>query len=216
LRRVETGQGVLVDGMQSLSTAVQTRMSQEETQKVISWLCPLATDGAHVSLENALCRRLHGTGEWFLESRTFEQWISAKHSSTYSSIWITGLPGSGKTLLCASAIQSALGLERQNLAVLYFFCDHRDPSKVSHDSFVMTLIRQMLSHSPDLMEQAKTLYNEKANNGDRAYNRADYIPLIESFMIRFEHVFIFCDAVDEVSEGDEIASALSRLLAHGQ
>jgi hypothetical protein len=205
-----------VEGVRALSTTVQTRTSQEETQKVMSWLCPLATDGAHISLENALGRRLIGTGEWLLKSSTFEQWIATKHSSTQSSIWITGLPGSGKTLLCASTIQSVLALKRKNVAVLYFFCDHRDPSKLTHDSFVMTLTRQMLSHSPDLIERAKALYDEKANNGDRAYNRADYIPLIESFMSRFEHVFIFCDALDEASGGHEIASTLSRLLAHGQ
>jgi hypothetical protein len=202
--------------MQALTTTVQTKMSQEETQKVLSWLCPLSTNGAHVSLENALNRRLPGTGKWFLESRVLRYWMASKESSLLSSIWVTGLPGSGKTLLCASVIERILSLEVKNIAVLYFFCDHRDPSKLTHDNFVMTLTRQMLNHSSEFVEQAKRVYDEKANNGDRTFNRADYVPLIESFMTRFEHVFIFCDALDEASEGDEIVSTLNRLLIYGQ
>jgi Cdc6-like AAA superfamily ATPase len=129
LRRIETSQSMLVDGMRTLSTKVDTQMSREEVQKVFSWLCPQPATGARVSLENALTRRLSGTGEWFLESKTFKYWRASKHSAEASSIWITGLPGSGKTLLCASIIQQLFYLKEkdtENMVVLYFFCDHRD------------------------------------------------------------------------------------------
>jgi hypothetical protein len=210
---------MLVDGMRTLSTKVDTQMSQEEAQNVLSWVCPLPTTGAQISLENALARRLPGTGEWFLQSRTFIYWLASKHSGVSSSIWITGLPGSGKTLLCASAIQKMLTIKTtgtEDMAVLYFFCDHRDPAKVTYDSFLMTLARQMLSHSPEFMDQAKKIYNEKAYNGERTFNRADYIPLIQSFMNLCKHVFILCDALDESSEGDEIAGSLEKLLSYGR
>ncbi|KAH4197368.1 hypothetical protein HBI24_158410 [Parastagonospora nodorum] len=219
LRRIETGQVLLVDGMRSLSTKVETQMSREESQKVLSWLCPLPTTGAHVSLENALARRPSGTGEWFLQSKIFTHWLVSKNSAETSSTWITGLPGSGKTLLCASAIQKLLTLQterNEDMTILYFFCDHRDPAKVTHDSFLMTLTKQILNHSPDFMEQAKKIYDEKANNGERMFNRTDYISLIQSFMSLCKHVFIFCDALDESSEGDEIANSLGNLFEYGQ
>lgn len=208
-----------MEGMRTLSTKVETQMSREEAQKVLSWLCPLPTTGAHVSLENALARRLPGTGEWFLQSKTFTYWLKSKDSAETSSIWITGLPGSGKTLLCASAIEKVLSLKprkTEDTTVLYFFCDHRDPAKVTHDSFLLTLTKQILDHSPDFMDQAKKLYDEKANNGERTFNGTDYISLIQSFVSLCRHVFIFCDALDESSEGDEIASSLGKLLAYGQ
>jgi len=205
--------------MRTLSTKVEAQMSREEAQKVLSWLCPLPTTGAHVSLENALARRMSGTGEWFLQSKTFAHWLASKDSGETSSIWITGLPGSGRTLLCASAIEKLLSLKSEkteDTTVLYFFCDHRDPAKVTHDNFLMTLTKQILNHSPDFMEQAKKVYDEKASNGEQTFNRTDYIPLIQSFMSFCKHVFIFCDALDESSEGDEIASSLGKLLAYGQ
>jgi hypothetical protein len=205
--------------MRTLSMKVQTQVSREETQKILSWLCPLRTSGAHVSLENALARRLPGTGQWFLKSKIFTHWLASKHSQDSSSIWITGLPGSGKTLLCASAIEKILTFQaegKEDWAVLYFFCDHGDPVKITHDNFIMTLTRQMLDHSPACLEQAKRIYDEKANNGDRIFNHADYIPLVQSFMNMCQHVFIFCDALDESNEGDEIAGTLNALLSYGR
>jgi hypothetical protein len=219
LRRIEADQGVLVDGMRTLNMKVQTQMSREETQKIVSWLCPLPTSGAHVSLENSLVRHLPGTGQWFFKSRTFTDWLASRYSQESSSIWITGLPGSGKTLLCAAAIEKIISFKsesKEDWAVLYFFCDHGDPAKITHDNFIMILTRQMLDHSPAFLEQAKRIYDEKANNGDRIFNRADYIPLVQSFMNMCQHVFIFCDALDESSEGDEIAGTLNALLSYGR
>jgi hypothetical protein len=210
LRRVETAQGLLLDGMKTLSINMQTQMTQEETSKVLSWLCPLSTNGAQVSLENALNRHLPGTGRWFLDSNLFKAWEAARCSS----IWITGLPGSGKTLLCASAIQKVLAKRSKTVAVLYFFCDHGDPSKVSHDSFVMTVMRQLLEQSPELIGNAKKIYDEKANNGERSFKRTDYIPLIQTFMSHFDNVYLLCDALDEASEGEEIATALKQLMSY--
>lgn len=207
--------------MQALTTTAKNQMSREETQKIMSWLCPLPTNGAQVSLENALSRHLPGTGKWFLESKTFTQWLTCKDGGEWSSIWVTGLPGSGKTLLCSSAIQKLLAIKTEkesedDMAILYFFCDHRDPTKLSHDNFLMTLTRQLLNHSPEVMEHAKKVYDEKANSGERTFNRVDHIPLIQSFMKLCKNVFILCDALDESSEGDEIAASLGTLLSHGR
>jgi hypothetical protein len=221
LRRIENSQGMIVEGLRVLTTTANTQMSREETQKILSWLCPLPTTGAQVSLDNAIARHLHGTGVWFLNSKLFQSWISPKENPHLSSIWITGLPGSGKTLLCASTIKKLLTVKAMNkslggMAILYFFCDHRDPAKVSHDSFVMTLTCQMLDLSPEFAEQAKRMYDEKAKNGDRIFNPADYISLLQSSMSLCKSVYIFCDALDESTEGDEIASSLEKLLTYGQ
>jgi hypothetical protein len=194
-------------------------MSRKETQKILSWFCPLPTTGAQVSLENALARRLPGTGMWFQESTTFTYWIASKESSQLSSIWITGLPGAGKTLLCASVIQKLVAMQAESkipLTVLYFFCDHRDPNKLTHENFIMTLTRQMLEYSPECMGHARKIYEEKANSGERTFNRGDYLSMIQSFMRLCKNVFIVCDALDESSEGDEIAGSLGKLLAYGR
>jgi hypothetical protein len=79
----------------------------------------------------------------------------------------------------------------------------------------MTLTRQMLDQLPRLMDIVKKKYDEKVNNGDRNFNRTDYIPLLEYFMNHFEQVFILCDALDDSTEGDAIAAALTRLVSYG-
>lgn len=101
IRRIETTQGLMLSELTFLSNQTRTSMNLEEINTVVSWVCPLPSDGAKVSLENALNLRFAGTGDWFLGSSTFEDWIRSDHGN----IWITGLPGSGKTLLCASTLR---------------------------------------------------------------------------------------------------------------
>jgi hypothetical protein len=196
--------------MNNLTMSIKTQITQEETQKVLSWLCPLSAHGAQISLDNALRRRLSGTGRWFLESDSYKDWFGAKSSS----LWITGLPGSGKTLLCASAVQSILANRDESTAVLYFFFDHGDPTKVSNDHLVMTMIRQLLEQSLDLVGAAKKMFDDKSHGGERPFQRTEYIPLLQSFIDHFEDVYVLCDALDEATESDRIASTLETLMLH--
>jgi amino acid transporter len=130
-------------------------------------------------------------------------------------LWITGLPGSGKTILCASVIEKARAQRGERSIILFFFCDHRDPAKLSHENFVMSLTRQLVESSPELLKHAKSIYDEKANNGDRPFNSSEYVALIESCLDCFEEVSVLCDALDEATEGEAIASTLARLSAYG-
>ena len=130
-----------------------------------------------------------------------------------SCLWLTGLPGTGKTILCAAAIQR-IRKEAQYACVLYFFCDHGDPSKRTHESFIVSLVRQMFETTPELLQQAEILYNEKSNNGERPFNRAEYVPLLCTFLGHFDRIYLFCDALDEASDGSEIAQTLEEMLQY--
>lgn len=83
-----------------MSANAKTQMNQHEAREIVQWLCPLPSDGAYASLENALHRRLPGTGKWFLQSEEFTNWIKSKSST----IWITGLrkPFYSIKLLCCA------------------------------------------------------------------------------------------------------------------
>lgn len=198
--------------MDHLATQVQTQLSREETQTLLAWLCPLSSAGAYVSLETALSRRAPGTGSWFLKSAVFQAWLYTQHDS----IWISGLPGSGKTLLCASAMDAVRTHHADKTAVLIFFFDHRDPTKLTHENFTMSIMRQLLNLSPECMDYAKKYYEEKGSKGDRSFNRSEALSMIEQLLGNFEQAFILCDALDEATEGDTIIGSLERLYSYGK
>lgn len=201
------GQNLISDEMKSMSEQLHAQMSREEARKVITWVCPTPSDGAHVSLASALSRHIPGTGEWLLRSKEFQDW----KDSDAGTMWITGLPGAGKTLLCASIIQHVQQLRTDTTAVAYFFCDHRDRAKLTHENFASSVARQMMEASPLCLEQGRLLYNEKSKEGSRPFQSDDYFSLICSFVEHLEDVFIILDALDESTEGDGIARSLARM-----
>jgi len=87
--------------------------------------------------------------------------------------------------------------------------------KVSNDNLVMTMIRQLLEQSSQLVEIAKKIYDEKSHGGDRPFHSNDYNALLQSFISHFKNVYIMCDALDEATDSDEIASTLESLIAFG-
>ncbi|KAF2869516.1 hypothetical protein BDV95DRAFT_498197 [Massariosphaeria phaeospora] len=212
IRRIEAGQDLLLEKVSLLADETKTQLSREEIRAVISWLCPSPSDGAQVSLENALRHRLPGTGLWFLDSHTFKNWIS----SSSESVWITGLPGSGKTLLCSSIIEKLQTLYTSpTTAVLFFFCDHRDKSKRTLENFLTSIMKQIVDSSSACFNKAKELYNYKGKNSGRSLNASEYFPLIRSMIPEFEDIYVVVDALDEASQGDKIANALSQLRIAG-
>ncbi|OAL56075.1 hypothetical protein IQ07DRAFT_187787 [Pyrenochaeta sp. DS3sAY3a] len=209
LRRIEAGQGVLQNDLASLSLDFHSHISREEAQKVVTYFCSTTSDGAYSSLESALSRRAPGTGRWFLGSKEFKRWYQSKDGT----IWITGLPGSGKTILSSSVIEQIRSKSYPTTAVLFYFCDHRDHSKVTHSGFLMTITKQLLDQSPECLAHAKEVYEENSNY---PFHRTEYVPLIEELMSRFEEILILVDALDEATEKDQIAESLTALHGFGK
>ncbi|KAL4963388.1 uncharacterized protein BDV14DRAFT_201803 [Aspergillus stella-maris] len=73
---------------------------------------------------NAIKRnRLPGTGDWIREEKTFRDWIKGD----YPLVWVTGIPGAGKTYLASNIITYLTEMFPQNVqhpshvSVAYFF-----------------------------------------------------------------------------------------------
>ncbi|KAH6878928.1 hypothetical protein BKA58DRAFT_466538 [Alternaria rosae] len=212
IRRIEIGQGLISDEMENISEQLSAQMSREEAQRVVTWVCPAPANGAHVSLASALSRHIPGTGEWLLHSKQFQDW----EDSNAGTMWITGLPGAGKTLLCASIIRHVQQLCTDTTAIVYFFCDHRDRAKMAHENFAASVVRQVMEASPLSLERGRVLYNEKSKKGSRPCHKEEYIPLIRSSIACLKEVFVIVDALDESTEGDAIAQSLTTIHNSGK
>lgn len=63
-------------------------------------------------------------GTWLTESPRFLHWLE----TPCSKLWLTGIPGAGKTVLAGSVIQEALNrsYSNQQVGVAFFFCDYKN------------------------------------------------------------------------------------------
>jgi hypothetical protein len=70
-----------------LSVHMKDHFDRNETESVITWLCPPESRSAYDSLDATLQLRHPGTGSWFGRSELVKRWLAG----TDDILWITGL-----------------------------------------------------------------------------------------------------------------------------
>ena len=87
-------------------------------------------------------KRYGCTAVWLPRSRQFQDWITDNEPSTF---WLSGLPGSGKTVMATAVIDSLLlrkGAEA--VGVSCFFCQYNKAETLKARTLLGSLIRQCL------------------------------------------------------------------------
>ncbi|KAH4891280.1 hypothetical protein HBH74_226530 [Parastagonospora nodorum] len=93
--------------------------------------------------------RVPGTCDWLLQDPDYLAWIN----SDSSSLWLSGGPGKGKTMLALRVIDALLTKTRdlqQDCTVLYFFCSEQDSSRNNAIAIVRGLLWQFIKRRQHL------------------------------------------------------------------
>ncbi|KAF2816739.1 uncharacterized protein BDZ99DRAFT_492706 [Mytilinidion resinicola] len=209
LRRIENIQEAINSQVNDLSNQVASHLDQEELRKLDVWLGPSFPANTYKKLENVLLVRQRGTGSWLLNSKFFRGWTI----SSGGLLWVKGLPGSGKTVLCSTVIENLLGTAKSSkIAVLFFFGDYRDEKKSATTGFVQCLTRQLLRQSPECQQKTRIIQKQKSKDFDCGPTNADCLTMMKSGILSLERTFIVVDALDEVSDKESISKMLKDIL----
>ncbi|KAF3804273.1 hypothetical protein GCG54_00000624 [Colletotrichum gloeosporioides] len=174
------------------NVAIETKVNQTDWQKVFSWVCPVTHLQTQDTLQDLLSRRHTGTGAWLVESKEFRNWVNDQSEEL---LWITGLPGAGKSVLCATAVEALPAiLSSPNGIMVYFFCSFEEKEKATLH-FLMSIAAQFVSRSQRCFNAASE--RQKSKKGF-SLTTSDYVHLVESFMSGYDQVIIVVDALDEV------------------
>jgi hypothetical protein len=92
--------------------------------------------------------RVPGTCEWIFQHPTFLAWLE----SSTSSLWLTGGPGKGKTMIALHVTKTleARCSDSECDTVLYFFCTDKDATQNSATASLRGLIYQFVQRQPSL------------------------------------------------------------------
>ena len=125
--------------------------------QILDWL------DAHFTIEEyerALSARLPGTCTWVLHQEIIRSWKLPDPESTITKfLWIHGLPGFGKTMLCATLIES-LCLET-GYPVAYFFCSPDGNYTQDPHAILRSWVAQLVLHCPDIHPPAVDHFRAK-------------------------------------------------------
>ncbi|KAH9019918.1 ankyrin repeat-containing domain protein [Lactarius deliciosus] len=155
-------------------------------------------------------RQHEGTAEWFFESSQFEKW-----KLTGSLLWIHGKPGSGKSVLCSSAIINNITTmcEAGSASMAYFYFDFRDLDKKARRNLLPSLLIQLSTHSNAFCDILSRLY-ETHNEGARQASDKALIQCLKEMLTLPDQgpVYLILDALDECPDTSDVPSARKQVL----
>ncbi|KAJ4283695.1 hypothetical protein NW764_001253 [Fusarium oxysporum] len=160
---------------------------------VYHWLRPIdpATDQDRFSKIRA---EYPGTGRWLLNNETFKGWFDLRYARIPPLLWLTGLPGAGKTILTSLIVEEAQKLTPRP-RVLFFYCKQSPPEHNTFLALARSLILQLLNQDKSLL-----LYlHRKHSDSNEAVLSS--MPLAQE-MLKFllsscKSAYIIIDGLDE-------------------
>ncbi|KAJ8125168.1 hypothetical protein O1611_g8472 [Lasiodiplodia mahajangana] len=167
------------------------------------------TDPSH---DFQMARNLHhpSTGLWFTELDDFKEWMATPGSK----LWISGIPGAGKSVLAGLIIYECLKISSADnrKATTYFFCTYGNKATHSARSLLSSLAAQLARQNEGAFRILEG-YQQELISQEPLVTEPSIQKLLEVFeaMCRmFDEVFIIVDGLDEC-ETDEVLRSLSQL-----
>ena len=182
-----------LDHMSVLKDAVDSVRAHQISSSAKQWLDPPDPSLDHNRLAAS---RFLDTGLWFLDGSQFSDWLQGH----IKFLWMHGVAGCGKSLLCSSVIDRTLK-EKAMLAdaiVVYYYFSFADASKQNLSGMLRSLMFQL---SRDSAEGAKAL--EDLQNRHSLGFPPDHV-LVEHLrdsLQAWPYSYIIIDALDEIPDG---------------
>lgn len=143
--------------------------------------------------------RHHLTGLWFTEGDEFRAW----YETPGSRVWITGIPGAGKSVLAAAIITECLHLNSTDSrkAVAYFFCTYQDERTHDTACILSSLATQLARQNETAFQILEKRRKELTSRGRRIENLGSktLVDVLLEMSALFDHVFLIIDGLDECS-----------------
>ncbi|KAJ7884781.1 Pfs, NACHT and ankyrin domain protein [Mycena olivaceomarginata] len=166
----------------------------EEAPKILAWVSPVDVSTKQYDVFRTL---QPGTGEWLLESDTFQTWVAGISQA----LWLPGVPGAGKTVLASLIIEHLCSIQRSKprgtIGVAWIYFHHKEESTQTPDDIHLSVARQLAKSSTELYTRLRSAYKEDPSARPLAHLLVSDARIL---MGRFEKVFIVIDALDECAE----------------
>lgn len=183
-------------GIEDIKNRMIASSIMEDRRKVLKSL--IQDVDPHKYLASVLRLRQMGTGLWIRDSSQFQNWINSSNAR----LFLTGIPGAGKTVLCAVIIEEILKRTqggKTGSALAYYFCDYKDPATNDPRNILASLVVQFAAQDEECYKVAQTLYeNHCLSEGSRSsYTTEDLKQCLLDMVKTLDHAFIVVDALDE-------------------
>lgn len=164
------------------------------------------------NLEMSIKLRHPMTGLWLTESPSFGHWLETPGSR----LWLSGIPGAGKTVLAGAVIQEALtrSYAMDGVGVGFFFCDYKDSSTWNITNILGAVASQLARQKDEAFEVLQDYYHElhPPRGLEKTPDPSELRTRISKMSELFDQVMIIVDGLDECGDNtDDVVEVLSEL-----
>ncbi|RDW93708.1 uncharacterized protein DSM5745_01030 [Aspergillus mulundensis] len=188
---------------------IKTRIFiDQHRQKVLDYFTPV---NPQVYLETSLQLRHPLTGLWLTEEQDFKTWISEQNAK----LWMSGIPGAGKTVIAGSIIEEVLmTASRSNtIGVCFYFCDYKDPKSLDWANILSSLASQLARQNDRVYTILESYY--AGLHPDRGLPRPvapnQILGIVSQMITLFDRVMVIVDGLDECGPNSAVPVALAEL-----
>lgn len=170
--------------------ALVRHQEDKERQTILNWVTPI--DYAPQQSDFLSCREA-GTGQWFLDSTEFQQWLQ-----TDKTLFCPGIPGAGKTIITAIVIDCLRTKypKGTNVGVAYIYCNFKRNHDQKLSDLLLSILKQLAQDQLSMPDSVTLLYDQ--HKEQRTRPSVDEISrALHSVTALYSRAFIVVDAVDE-------------------
>lgn len=158
--------------------------------------------------EMSLRLRHPRTGLWLTMMPQFQTWLNKPDSR----LWLSGIPGAGKTVLAGTVIEEALKKTSDDVATVFFFCDYKNRVTQTPENILSAISSQLAIQNEEACVLLEKYWAKL--HPERALQRSASVPelqsLLKDMMKSFQQVHLIVDGLDEC--GDDTEDVVDALL----
>jgi hypothetical protein len=177
-------------------------------RKITNWISPTDPWENHHT-----ARKQHEpeTGAWLLQGETYQTWKAGLDNRHH--LWLHGPAGSGKTILCSTAIQDVQAYcdDRTNVGQAIFYFTFSDQTKRTFENLVRSIVAQLGHREPGL-----SLLRQAYERPGRTIGMDELYRILTTIVKSYDQIYLHLDGLDEcLGEQDarlDILASLEMLL----
>ncbi|KAF7672905.1 hypothetical protein GT037_008856 [Alternaria burnsii] len=153
------------------------------------------------------------TGFWLTGTDEFTKWMQGSNLH----LWLSGIPGAGKTILSSLIIQQCLKQATDDRAVAFFYCDYKNTMSQDVVQILSSLASQLARQHESCFQLLKDYDNKlRPQHQLRRSPEVDELTdLLRKMSDHFEDVRLIVDGLDECNEQAGAVASTLRSLGDG-
>jgi hypothetical protein len=141
-------------------------------------------------------RRQEGTAQWFLDAPELAHWLR----ETKATLFCPGIPGAGKTMIAATAIDHVLNTMQKGLhGVAYVYCNYKAREEQGVSNLLAAILKQLVQGRLSTVVHVEQLHQKHANRGTKP-SLDEICSALRDVLAHYPTVYLVIDALDECQE----------------